>query len=246
MIADERYHVTAIDTAVSILEVLQDRKITGPTEIARTLDVSKANVHKHLVTLHDHGFLRRDGDKYRLGYRFYEFGSTVRNEEPLFQEAIASLQELATIADEVATLLIRDGDVGVYIHSIDPDRDGQPGVKAGTRISLDETASGRAILASLDRVGSDSPVGPSAANGTGRLGSAGEGWIAQTDDETGLREIAAPVTMDDGEPIGAVALFVDAPSVSEQVESNYTKLVKKTAQTVSKRMGIRGGNRRSR
>lgn len=242
MTGDKQQRVSAVDTTVTILEVIQEQEIAGITEIAKTLGVSKANVHKHLMTLCDHGFARQEGDKYQLGYRFFEFGSDVRNDESLFQEAVSNLQELATITDEVATLLIRDGDEGVYIYSIDPERDSRPGPKEGVRAPLHETASGHAILSCLDGNEYETEVSGEVLRGevSERLGTTDGQWVAITYEDIGQREIAAPITIANGEPIGAVALLVDVTQdVSEQVESNYTKLVKRTAQTVSKRMGIR-------
>lgn len=245
MNGDEREHVAAVDTTVAILGALQERKVAGVTELARMLDISKANVHKHLVTLCDHGFLRRAGDKYQLGFRFFELGSEVRNGEALFREAATSIHELAAITDKVATLTIQDGDAGVYIYSIDPQQDSGPGMKEGTRIPLYETAPGRAILARCSDDERDSRL-PDAldeetvANLTKQFRTVEERGvaIAGAADKPGLREVAAPVTVDD-DPLGAVGLFAaDAGDASKQLESNYTKLVKKTAGTVSKRMQL--------
>lgn len=245
---DARQHVAAVDTAVSILEALEERDAAGVTELARELDRSKSNVHKHLVTLRDHGFVRRTGTNYRLGFRFFTLGSRVRSREPLFTEATASVRELATITSEVATLMVADGEMGVYLCLLGPKQDARTEIDEGTRTPLYRTASGRAVLAGYgaderDRRLPDALDDELAAALSESFSEVGRRGVATAPvgESTDLREIAAPVTVD-GEPLGAVGLVADAAFVSEQSDSTYSKLVKKTAQTVSKRMRIRYGS----
>jgi DNA-binding IclR family transcriptional regulator len=246
MSTDSR-RVAAVNTTVAILDVLQEEEIAGVSELARTLDCSKANVHKHLVTLCDHGFVRRAGEKYQLGYRFFELGANVRNRDPLYQEAAESIRELAAMTNKVATLSVPDDDVVVCLCSVDPEHDIRPGSGEGKRTPLFECAAGRAILAGYSRDEcirrlpddlNESAIGDRLE----QLREIDETGVATVtrNDAINTHEIAAPIVVDNEKPLGAVSLVLDAGnSPSERLESNYMKFVKRIAETLSKRMQIR-------
>jgi DNA-binding IclR family transcriptional regulator len=77
--------------------------------------MSKANVHKHLTTLQAHRFVTRDGSAYRIRLRFFELGVTVRDCGPLYRESASKVVELADITTQTATLLVPNGEAGVYV-----------------------------------------------------------------------------------------------------------------------------------
>lgn len=243
MEGDKSRHVSAVETAITILKTLQGREPAGVSELATSLDMSKANVHKHLATLHDHGFLARDDQEYRLGLRFFELGSGARNQSPLYQEGAPKIVDLAEISNQTATLMVPSGHAGIYIRSIDPDSTRKAGVMEGERRLLTETASGRAVLACYSETERGELLPEEVTNTLiGHLHEINEKGVAVTEvsRDDHLQEIAAPVTDEDGGPIGAIALILgDESERSEQVERNYRQLVKKTSNTLSKRMHLR-------
>lgn len=246
MATGRRPRVQAVNTTVSILETVQERGAAGVTELARALNMSKANVHKHLATLCENGFLIQDGEEYRSGLRLFEMGTTARDNRTLYREAAPNVQELAEVTNKVATLLIPAGDEGVYVRCIDPHEQSKPGDLEGVRRPLYETASGQAVLARLsadersDRLPEtlDKDRQKTLLANRKRIDESGVAMATLPRGE-GLRELSSPVTVD-GEPVGAIGLILDgAAQSSDQVEPSYAQLVKKTGKTLSKRMRLR-------
>lgn len=247
MVTDDRQHVSTLETTIAILETLQRREKAGVTELASALDMSKGNVHKHLNTLCDHGFLDRDGTHYRFGLRFFEIGSSARRFRPLFHEATPRIRELAAVTNKTATLMIPNQNTGVYVHSIDPDDGTRPSLMQGERKRLHRTASGLAILSCFPETKClellPETLEDEEQNALIRRLQqiAEQGFAVDRLPETmEFREIAAPVRAKDGSPAGAVGLIInDVSETNKQVEYNYEKLVKKTSATLSKRLYLR-------
>lgn len=237
-------HVSTLETTFAILETLQDRETAGVSELATALDMSKANVHKHLTTLRDHGFMARDGQEYRLGLRFYELGVTVRDQRPLYQETAPKVVELAEITNQTATMLIPSRETGIYMSSIDPGSRSRSSDLEGERRPLHETASGRAVLSQYSEsrrleLVPEAKVTDALSDHLDHIDEQGV-VVARGPGSDDRQEIAAPVTTGSGAPVGAVALIIEQGlDKSEQVEQNYKQLIKKTGATLSKRMRLR-------
>jgi DNA-binding IclR family transcriptional regulator len=243
-------HVGALDTTIAILETIRSEEVAGVTDLATALGMSKANVYKHVTTLCDHGFLVRDGDKYRLGLRFFELGTTAREQRSVYHEATPSVRDLAEMADEVATLLVPNGETGVYLRSVDPSQAGRPGILEGHREPLHETAAGLAVLACYgdeERTAHLPEEMPDERRETVRdrcqqIGDRGMA-VANIGPADDSREIATPIQTSGGNPVGAVSLVIgDSSAERDQVEPNYRKLVKKTGVTISKRVRLHGSS----
>ncbi|PHQ41587.1 hypothetical protein Z052_13855 [Halorubrum sp. C191] len=175
--------------------------------------MSKANVHKHLTTLQIHGFVTRDGSAYRLGLRFFELGVTARGGGPLYQESAPKVVELAEITNQTATLLVPNCEAGVYVASVNPERESRSGELEGERRPLHETASGRAVLARYPKTERSELLSSAADSGElrDRLARIEEREVAvgEAPGRDDRRELAAPIVTGHRTPIGAVALLVD-------------------------------------
>lgn len=237
--------VQAVDTSLEILETLHAREVAGVTELATALDMSKANVHKHLATLREHGLVVRDGERYRPSLRLFEMGSTVRSRHPLYREAASNVQELAEVTNQTATLLVPAGKTGIYVRSLDPDDQSTPGFVEGMRRPLYETAAGQAVLACLDdeeRVDRlpetlDRENRTILADNLDRVEDSGIA-VEELPGEPDVQEVAAPVTVR-GDPVGAIGVLVDGVQSRDRVEPSYSQLVKKAGTALSKRMYLR-------
>ena len=234
--------VSAVNTTAAILEAVRTKGETGVTELARTLDVSKSNIHKHLTTLTHHGFIRKVDSRYRLGPRFVEFGSEVQRQSMLVNQAVDCLQRLADTTDNGAVLTTPQKVMGTYVYTATPRDKPLRSDKEGKRRPLHRTASGQAILA-VDSHGVPTQTVDSLSDDAlgdlkRQLRVVADTGVAVVDDEddSSQREIAAPVVVR-GYPIAAVGLVVDnATEENRGLDSNYIPLVKQTAKTVSKRM----------
>jgi IclR family acetate operon transcriptional repressor len=237
--------VSATETSVEILEALADLETAGVTELAQVVDGSKANVHKHLATLDDAGLVRKRGDHYSLGHRFLSFASTAKRTEPVYREGHTHLAKLADVAEATATLVVREGTDAVYLHSVSPTPDTATAPPDGTRIPLHESGGGLAILSCYDTDERRAILGETLESVDriddvlSRLDTARQrGTIVDRDEAAGVSEIVAPVTTADGRPAGAVGLRYATAAGTDRREADRRKLVRNTATTVSKRLGL--------
>ena len=245
-------YVGAVDTTIRILEALRGESGMNVTELAENLDISKSNAHKHLTTLADHRFVKREGTEYRLGLRFFEFGTALQREEPLFYEVDSILLTLAETTGRTAGFVINDYPMGLYLYFLDPDRKAFPGDEEGKRIPLEETAPGQAILAwrsessreDLNSTGDES--GEERSESRARIRDRGVAVAASTHSPV-KSEIAAPVKIGENVPVAAVSLLVpEAEALPDSLNPNFVSQVKKTADVISKRIAMRHSGRYSR
>jgi DNA-binding IclR family transcriptional regulator len=212
--------IKSIDTTVEILETIQRRDGAGVTEIADSLGVSKSNVHSHLRTLLEHRFVVKDGDTYRLGLRFLNFGGFARQRQGLYSIIKPEVDELAQETGETAQVMTEEHGRGIYLYQAK----GQQAVRTdsyiGTDVCLHCTAVGKALLAHLSRERVEEIIDrhglPKKTPDTitdqdvlfERLETIRDRGYAFDDGERidGIRCVAAPITKDDGTVVGSLSV----------------------------------------
>lgn len=141
--------VKSVETTISIAEALQELEEATLTEIAGEIDLSKGAVYKHMVTLERNGFVTKENDKFRLGFRFLDFGVVARSQFSDANLIQSKTRELASETDEVAVFAIEENDRSITLFR----ESGSKGVftrsRVGKRLPLHQTASGKAMLAHL-------------------------------------------------------------------------------------------------
>jgi DNA-binding IclR family transcriptional regulator len=238
--------VSATETSLELLRALTRLDHAGVTDLANEVDGSKANVHKHLQTLESNGLVRRTDNGYVVGYRFLEFATAAKRVEPAFREGHNHLSKLADVSEATATLVVRDGTGGIYLHTVSSAASATGRPTEGDRAPLHELAGGLAILSCYpaerrravlsELVDTDDRV----LTIQDRLETVRHrGTIVERDAETDSREVAAPVTADDGTPLAAVGLWEpDATDEAGRIETDLRSLVRTTATTVSNRLSL--------
>lgn len=123
----------------------------GVTEIAQSLGLSKAVVHRILASFRAKGFVELDETtrRYSLGPRILFLGLTYLDRIDIVSVARPAMAELCALTDETATLSLRSGDHRVYVDQITPSRDVKMQVALGTPYPLHAGASSKAFLAFL-------------------------------------------------------------------------------------------------
>jgi DNA-binding IclR family transcriptional regulator len=144
------YPVGATYTTGRIVHALDDGREAGVTELAEELDLSKASVHNHLVTLKRLGVVVSTDGRYRLGLRFLDLGMNVREGMPLYRVARSELTGLAESTGESTALVVAERGQAVYAAVEDADRNDRR-VRLGSRLPLHATASGKLLLAYRSR-----------------------------------------------------------------------------------------------
>jgi DNA-binding IclR family transcriptional regulator len=143
--------VSTTVTVFRIVKTLRETDGARVTELANRLDIATSTVHRHLSTLHDLEYVVKDGDIYRLSFKFLGLGEYTRDRRDAYKMAKEKVSELAQATDERAQFIIEEHGQAVYVFR----ETGAHAVKAdsgiGKRIPLHATAAGKAILADIPR-----------------------------------------------------------------------------------------------
>lgn len=141
--------VNTTGTVFRIVETLRELDGARVTELAEHLDVAASTAHRHLSTLHDLEYVVKDGDVYRLSFKFLRLGEHTRDRRDAYRMAKEKVSDLADETEERAQFIIEEHGQAVYVfrengvHAVPADS----GI--GKRIPLHATAAGKAILAHL-------------------------------------------------------------------------------------------------
>lgn len=211
--------VKSLGKAFDIVEVIADRGGAGVSTIADELEMAKSTVHLHLKTLEAEGLLRQDGQVYRLGLRFLDFGYRAKEEQPISAAAYPELEELADETGETVWLVTEENGYCIYLDSATGDRALHTRGRIGQQSHMHYLAAGKAILSELPASRVDAIVDQHGLPGTTdrSIGSREElretlervrdrGYAINDGEEVdGVYAVAAPVVVD-GTVLGAISV----------------------------------------
>lgn len=212
--------VKSVHTATRVLEALERLNGAGVTTVANELDIAKSTVHDHLKTLETEEFVVKEGETYRIGLRFLDFGGSARIKNELYRVAKPQIEELASITGELANLVIEEHGWGVYLAVERGENSVSIDSYVGKREHLHSTAVGKAMLAQLPRdqvkaiIGKRGLPGHTDATITDadtlfeRLDSIRDQRFAFDHEEhrAGLSCVAAPITTEEGNVLGGISV----------------------------------------
>jgi DNA-binding IclR family transcriptional regulator len=182
-------------------------------DLARRLGVRRPRVHQQLVTLVEAGWMERlPGGAYRLSLRALHVGQAALRQASIGDRLQPVMERLMHEVGEVVSLAVRDGDAAVLVQRVEPNQPLSANYRVGTRLSLDTSASGRAVIAFADeeeraRLRAQGTALPDAddIDGIRRAGYA----LATDAGVDGLDAIAVPLLSDEGPRV--IALSVAGP-----------------------------------
>lgn len=143
-----------VERATEVIRVLSELDGAGVSAVAERLDMSVSSTHSQLATLYETGYLVKEDGEYSLSYKFLLLGEYVRNSSPLFQFGRSEADRLADETGHYVHLFTEERGLGVNIYESRGEHAGDykyQSMKLQHREPLHITASGKAILASLDR-----------------------------------------------------------------------------------------------
>lgn len=233
--------VQAVDTSFRIIEALHEQGESRVSEIAEMLDKPVSTVHNHLRTLEENGYVLREEEQYRIGFRFLELGGYIRSHTDLYLYGRPEVDRLAKETGELANIMIEEQGLGVHLYLAKGDNAISFDAHAGRRFYLHNTALGKAILAHLpearvnqiiERHGLPQQTENTISNQEElfeELTTIRERGYATDNQErvTGERCIAAPV-LSDGELVGSVS--VSGPASRMKAEKFEQELPEKVIQ----------------
>ncbi|MFP9062186.1 IclR family transcriptional regulator [Natrialbaceae archaeon A-chndr2] len=224
MVHKAKNPIQTIGKTLEIIEALRVLDGAGITELAQHLDLNKGTIHHHLSTLEQHEYVVKDGTRYRLGMRFFEFGEYVRQSHKIYQIGKKEIDALANKTGELANLMVEEHGYGSYVYISKGKEAVTLDTKIGTQQYLHTSALGKSILAHMeperleDIITTHGLPAETPNTVTDReilfeeLDEIQERGIAFDGEERaeGIRCVAAPVIDKNGSLIGAVS--VSGPS----------------------------------
>lgn len=137
-----------VDQALIVLMALEPQARTV-SEVSEMTGLNRTVVHRMLASLHERGFVRREGDLYSPGAVFVRFAAKV--EPALRTVARPVMRDLSAATEETVVLSVPDHLDAVAVEQV-PGREHPLRVEyePGSRGPITKGASGRAILAFHD------------------------------------------------------------------------------------------------
>lgn len=113
----DRRTVNAMRTSFTLIETLTEfERSVGVTELATEVDIPKSTAYKHLKTLCELGYVRKDGTDYELGRGFADISEAARADDQLYVTAKHHIDQLAEVTDEVAGIVVEERGYAVDLY----------------------------------------------------------------------------------------------------------------------------------
>lgn len=222
--------VQATQRSFDIIEALRAQDGARLTTLASSLDLPNSTVHNHLSTLMEREYVVKEGDVYRLSLRFLDLGEHMRSLRKIHRVAKPEIKELATETGEVASLMIEENGLGIFLYSAKGSDAVPTETSAGAHVHLHTSGLGKAILAnvSTERVNEiiDRHGLPTETDRTindrqqlySQLADIRQSGIAISDAERiqGIRSVGTPVKDEDGRIIGSIGILGPIGRISDE------------------------------
>lgn len=228
--------VKSVETTFTLVEALQEMNGGELTALADRVGRSKSTVHNHLRTLERHGYVVRDGDRYRLGLRFLDHGGHARTQTPSVHLIRPKIREIAETTEEICQFIVEQRGKGIVLFQERGDDAVETQTRIGTSVALNGIGGGKTILAHLpeERVEAilDEHGLPALTEDTitdretlyDRLDAIRDRGYAINAGEhiRGMRVISVPIRTTEGELLGAMS--VAGPSYRLE-ESDHERVI---------------------
>lgn len=217
----------------------------GVSQIARTLTLSKAVVHRILQSLTSRSLLQvaAGGSTYVLGPAATTLASKAWSQVDLRTLASPILRRLRDDTRETTTLSVLVGNHRIYLDQYESPQEVKMVVELGPRFPLHSGASSRVILAFLPSAFTDESVRQLSEIRTGfdedayradlaRIREKGYG-VSHNERNTGAASIAAPFFDAAGNVMGSISSSGPVFRYGEEGHEDHVRLVKRAAQDIT-------------
>ena len=249
--------VQTLDRALNVLEALATSQPVGLSDLSRQVGLHTSTVSRILETLRQRSFIEYDdySGLFRLGVKTLEIGNAYLQGRPLADAADSVMRELSETLRETVNLVVRDGDMAVYIKQIQNESHTiRMFTREGARVPIYCTAIGKIILGDLDpeeirEVLRDTEFIPFTKNTVSdcdefaklakRSAKRGYAWDDE-ERELGVRCIAAPIRDAEGQVVAALSVSAPVMRMTKAQGTAYSSPLIDAAERISRKLGYLG------
>lgn len=245
--------VATVERAADVLVLFTESAgpTLGVTEIAASLGLSKAAVHRILASFRSRGLVTLDEEsrRYALGPMAMRIGLAFLDRIDIRAMAAPELAGLSRATQETATLSIRTGGSRIYVDQVTPRREVIMAVTLGLPYPLHAGGSSKAFLAFLPAEeleayleGPLEPLTPATLTSPDKLRTElalirRRGYaMSISERQQGAASVAAPVLRHDGVPAAVVSVCGPAERFIAEADACAAALLEVTDR-LSERLG---------
>jgi len=140
---------STVAKAFQILEFIAENQPVSPTNIVKSLKLTRSNVHRLLATLVDIGYVNKDDNGYFLSFKLFQLGNTIPFTRDLKSAAKPFMSSLMKEANENVYLNVCSGDTVIAIDSVRSDNHLTLNSEKIYTYPLNTCASGKVFLSML-------------------------------------------------------------------------------------------------
>ncbi|WP_436348138.1 IclR family transcriptional regulator [Natronorubrum sp. FCH18a] len=143
--------IKTADNVFDIFDTIQEENGATIGEIATKLGLANSTVSDYLATLEAREYVVREGNEFRLSFKFLDYGIHVKNKDRLAQTATPILEQKAVETGEVVYLIVEEHGRAIFLDKSVGERATETTGRVGLRANLHYLAGGKVILAHMDR-----------------------------------------------------------------------------------------------
>jgi len=146
-------YVQSVVRALDIIELLNDKKEQGVTQIGEALDLDKSTVHRLLNTLKYKGYVHQNpvNLRYSNSYKLFEMGTVEIDRLGLIRRANPYMESVASRTRETVNLALLDGSRAMYVEKIESSEIIKADIGVGRSYPAYVTSLGKVMLAFSSR-----------------------------------------------------------------------------------------------
>lgn len=257
-VTSNREHVTSVERALSILELLASRhQGLSTSEISRCANLPKSSTSYLLRTLVTRGYVYRDSETglHTLGVRVLSLGGQAMQGMALREIALPHLRHIVERTRLGAHLAILDHGDAVYIERMESPGFIKMDIWNGRRVAPQATAIGKALICHLDRQAVQAIVAGHPITATSaktimslprlmdELEATRQRGYAIDDEEhaLGVRCVASPVFAASGDVAAAIGVSGTVSQLSDSYLPSLGNIIRTAALKLSAQLGSRRG-----
>lgn len=224
----------------------------GVSELARSSNLTKSNVHRLLQSLKKLGYIRQctTSTAYELTPKMWEIGSAYLSRTDIHTASFEDMHHLARTSGETIHLSILDHCDVIYIGKIDSHMPIQAYSQLGARAPVHAVATGKVILAHLPPSNFDTVISDKLERYTDTTIATKRQLLAELDTvrqngyalnlgewRTGVNGIAAPIWNATHEVCAGIGITGPAERMDTSSLLDFAPIVVQAAKNISKHMG---------